>query len=217
MTPVELLEKYSGKIVSVGDTFDHLRSSVINETMDAYIARTKSYWQHISDFVIGNHDSRFLEYNKQFNATEFYKNGSVLAFHGHQLWFSFNRKKIKEYEYKWFSFVSEDSLFWDMEEWVLRKFNKYFKLDVAKAKMQAYKNLSVMNKVGQLTDEIDTVITGHTHLAFDVEIIYLGKLYRVINLGSALHEKEFNPVYIEKIDKLFVSDLHLGTAKSILN
>ena len=217
MTPHYLLQAYSGKIVSVGDTFDHYRSSVVNETIGAYLYRTEQYWAHISDFVIGNHDSRFLEHNKQFNAIEFYKNGSILAFHGHQLWFSFNKKKIKEYESKWFSFVSEDSLFWDIEEWIVKKANKYFKLDVAKAKIQAYKNLSVMDKMGQLTEEIDTIITGHTHLAFDVTITYKDKEYRVINLGSCLHEKEFNPVYIESIDKWFVSDLHLGTAKSVLN
>lgn len=147
---------------------------------------------------------------------EIYREGSVMAFHGHQLWFDFDLAKIEYYEKKWSCEVSSSSLFWDIEEWVVGKLNKYFQLDKKQAYVQAFKTLSCLNKLGQLYPETDTVITGHTHLPFDVEINFRGKEYRVVNLGSALKGKPFNPVYIKSIDKLFISDLHLGTKKSLL-
>jgi len=71
--------------------------------------------------------------------------------------------------------------------------------------------------MGLLDDKVETVITGHTHLPFNVKLMYKGKRYRVANCGSSLHGKVFKPIYVRKIDKWFVSDLHLGTAKSELN
>lgn len=218
MTPKELLENHSGKIVAVGDTFDHYRSSVVGETMEQYLARTEQYWKHISEYVTGNHDSRLLTHFKdKFNASEFYKEGSVLAFHGHQLWFAFNKDKVKNYEKNWFTSIAPKSIFWDIEEWACKAFNKYFLLNKRQMYIQAYTNVRTLHKAGLLSKDLDTIITGHTHIPFDIQISFLGKNYRVVNLGCPLHGKKFNPVYIKKIDRWFVSDLHLGTIKSILN
>ena len=49
MTPKEYLEKYSGKIVSVGDTFDYYRSSIEGETQWEYLNRTYEYWETYQD------------------------------------------------------------------------------------------------------------------------------------------------------------------------
>lgn len=218
MTPIDYLQKYSGRIVSVGDTFDHKRSSIIGETQKEYLDRIEAYWCHIEVLIKGNHDAILLEDNfKEELIPEYYKKGSVLAFHGHQLCFSFNRKSLKDYEFKWKASKSEYSLICDIEEWIYKVFNKYFKLDQEKAADIALNKLKKIDSQSLLTAEIDTIITGHTHLAYDVQVIYKDKKYRVINLGSPLYGKEFNPVYIPSIDKLFVSDLHLGTNKSLLN
>ena len=77
--------------------------------------------------------------------------------------------------------------------------------------------LNEVDKKGLLTDDINTIITGHTHLPFSVRLHYGKKRYRVANCGSTLTGKKFKPIYIREIDRWFVSDLHLGTAKSKLN
>ena len=190
----------------------------MGENEKEYLARTKKYWKHIESFVIGNHDAALLRGNKQqFNPTGAYINGPVLALHGHQLQFSFDQAQVMKYENKWITNRTIPSLFWDVEEWCCKTFNKYFTLHGKKAFAQAIVTLEEVEKKGLLTDKIDTVITGHTHLPFDVRLYYKGKRYRVVNCGSTLHGKVFKPVYVRRIDRWFVSDLHIGTAKSELN
>jgi len=217
--PRKFLRKYSGKIVGVGDIFDHYRSSIAGETMDQYLARTSQDWMHISDFIVGNHDAVLLEkhYKDVFKPVRIYRNGPVLALHGHQLKFTDNQAQMLKYENKWATNKSVPSLFWDFEEWCCKTFNKYFMLHGKKAFAQALVTLEEVEKKGLLDDKVDTVITGHTHLPFDVRLYYKGKRYRVVNCGSSLHGKVFKPVYVRRIDKWFVSDLHLGTAKSELD
>lgn len=215
MTPKQYLEKYSGKIVSVGDTFDYYRSSIEGETQWEYLNRTYQYWKHIRIFVRGNHDSYFLRENCP--SFEIYREKNVIAFHGHQVWVDFDEVKLKLLESKWITNNPKKSLFWDIEEAILLFLNKRFQLNKKQSYIQAFNTLSCLNKHKLLSEEIDTVITGHTHLPFDVKINYRDKEYRVINLGSTLKGKPFNPVYIESVDKLFISDLHLGTNKSIFN
>ena len=216
--PEKFLKKYSGKIVGVGDIFDFFRSSVPNEQHSEYLKRTEKHWQHLSDFIVGNHDAAFLDRHKEvFNPIRIYRNGPVLALHGHQLKFSFDQAQVMKYENKWITNRSVPSLFWDFEEWCCKTFNKYFTLHGKKAYAQALVTLEEVEKKNLLDDRVDTVITGHTHLPFDVKLYYKGKRYRVVNCGSSLHGKVFKPVYVRRIDKWFVSDLHLGTAKSELN
>lgn len=216
--PEKFLKRYSGKIVGVGDIFDFSRSSVSNETHDQYLKRTKRWWKHIGNFVIGNHDSVFLERHKDiFNPVRIYRNGPALALHGHQLKFTFNQAMIMKYEQKWKTDIAKPSLFWDVEEWLCMKFNKYFKIHGKKAYAQALSTLEEVEKKGLLDDKVRIIITGHTHLPFKTKITYKGREYKVINCGSSLHGKKFNPIYVGEIDRWFVSDLHLGTAKSLLN
>lgn len=216
--PEKFLKKYSGKIVGVGDIFDFFRSSVDGETHDEYLVRTEPYWKHIDDFIVGNHDAVFLERHKTiFKPVRIYRNGPVLAIHGHQLKFSFDQAQVMKYENKWTTNRSVPSLFWDLEEWCCKTFNKYFTLHGKKAYAQALVTLEEVEKKGLLDDEIDTIITGHTHLPFNVKLHYKGKRYRVANCGSSLHGKVFKPIYVSRINKWFVSDLHLGTTKSELN
>ena len=218
--PRKFLEKYSGKVVGVGDIFDFYRSSVADETAEEYLERIKPYWKHINTFIVGNHDADLLKrFSKQYGlaSTRIYRNGPVLALHGHQLPFSFDQAQVMKYENKWVTNRSVPSVFWDLEEWCCKVFNKYFTLHGKKAYAQALLTLEEVEKKGLLTKEIDTIITGHTHLPFNVKLFYKGKRYRVANCGSTLHGKVFKPVYIRRIDKWFVSDLHLGTAKSELN
>lgn len=215
---VSFLKRKSGRIIGVGDIFDHFRSSVVGESTKEYLERTKKYWQHIDHFIIGNHDAVLLRKNKdKFKVHNIYREGPVLALHGHQLKFSFEQAKIMKYEDKWHTEKAGPSLFWDAEEWICKKFNKYFNLRGEKAYAQAISNLQELDKHGLLTEEINTIITGHTHLPFRERVKYKGKEYRVVNCGSSLHGKKFNPIYVEEIDKWFVSDLHLGTSKSLLN
>lgn len=214
----KFLEKNSGRIVGVGDIFDHYRSSIIGETAEQYLERTKKWWIHISDFVIGNHDAYLLEkFKDRFNPVRIYRNGPVLALHGHQLKFSFNQAKMFEYENKWTTNVSIPSLFWDFEEWCCKKFNKYFSLHGKKAYAQALTTVEEIDRKGLLDDNVEIIITGHTHLPFRVKLFYKHKRYTVVNLGSTLHGKKFKPIFISEINKWFISDLHLGTAKSKLN
>lgn len=216
--PKTFLKKHSGKIVGVGDIFDFFRSSVPNETHEEYLERTKEWWVHLSTFIVGNHDSSFLQRHKStFNPIRVYKNGSVLALHGHQLKFAFDQAMVMKYELKWATQIPIPSVFWDIEEWCCRVFNQYFSLHGKKAYAQALTTIGDIDREGLLTEEVDIIITGHTHLPFDVDISYKHKKYRVVNCGSSLHGKKFKPIYIESIDRWFVSDLHLGTNKSILN
>ena len=212
--PEKFLKKYSGKIVGVGDIFDHHRTSIVGESQELYLQRTEKYWKHLSDFIVGNHDAEILaDYCFQFNPVRIYRNGPVLALHGHQLKFSFNQAQIMKYE----KMRYESRLLWDVEEWFCKTFHKYFRLKGKKAYAQALVTIEEVDCRGLLDDKVDTIITGHTHLPFDVKLNYKGKKYRVVNCGSSLHGKVFKPVYVRRIDRWFVSDLHLGTAKSELN
>jgi len=216
----QFLQKHSGKIVAVGDTFDFYRSSMLGENSSEYLARTAKYWTHISDFVIGNHDAKFLEeYRDMFNPVRIYKNGPVIALHGHQLRAKFDKVCILRNEKMWHTKIAKKSIFWDIEEWICKKLNKYFTMVGDRAYNQALKTIKELLDKGLLDKRVRVIITGHTHLPFDVRVYCYPKnrWYRVINCGSTLHSKVFNPIYIEEIDKYFVSDLHLGTNKSILN
>lgn len=218
VNPKKFLKRYSGKIVGVGDTFDLSRSSIVGETSKEYLDRTAEWWSHISDFVEGNHDSKFLQkFKDQLNPVKIYRKGPVLALHGHQLKFTFNQSLIIKSEKRWDTDISRSSLFWDIEEWFCAKFNKYFRVLGKKAYAQALSTLEEISKAGLLDDKVRIIITGHTHLPFRAKIKWKNKKYKVINCGSSLYGKKFSPVYIKEIDKWFVSDLHLGTAKSLLN
>lgn len=214
----KFLKSKKGRIVGVGDIFDHQRSSIVGETQQQYLERTKKYWSKIGDFVVGNHDAILLRENKdRLNVHEIYRKGPVLALHGHQLVFSFRQAQIIKYEQKWKVDRSESSLFWDVEEWFCSTFNKYFNLKGKKAYSQALSVIQEVDKAGLLDEKTRIIITGHTHLPFDTKVLFKGKKYRVVNCGSSLHGKRFNPVYIKEIKKWFVSDLHIGTKKSLLN
>jgi len=215
-SPEHFLNKYSGKIVGVGDIFDLKRSAIVGESERDYLKRTEKWWKHIVSFVVGNHDAALLRRNFS-DSQEFYKNKNVLALHGHQLKFTFNQAKIMEYEKYWDVQFSEDSIMHDIEEFVFSVFNKFFSLHGKRAYAQALSTLEGIDKRNMLSEDVDIVITGHTHLSFDEKIIYKNKKYRVINCGSSLHGKKFNPVYVEEIDLWFVSDLHLGTIKSVFD
>lgn len=212
----ELL-KYSGRIVSVGDTFDHKRSSVEDESIEDYLERTSPWWKHIEHFVHGNHDAVFLKVNSQLKSSEFYKEGNVLALHGHQLSYNFDYKKIDLVEASWFVRKSKFSLFWEIEEFFVNNLNKLFQVKGWLARTYAKVCLKRIMKQGLLDANTNVVIMGHTHLPFDVLVEFQGKTFRVINLGSTLKKCKWNPVYIPEIDKLFISDLHIGTNKSRLN
>ena len=216
--PEKFLKKYSGKIIGVGDTFDFYRSSITGETCDEYLIRTSVWWKHISNFIIGNHDAKFLnKFSDKFNPIRIYRNGPVLALHGHQLKFTFNQAKIIKYEEKWDTDIAKPSLFWDIEEWFCKKFNKYFRIYGKKAYAQAISTIEECNKKGLIDDNTKVIVTGHTHLPFKTKIKWKDREFRVINCGSSLHGKKFNPIYVPEVDKWFISDLHLGTTKSILN
>ena len=212
------LEEHSGKIVGVGDIFDYKRSSVTHETMNNYLIRTEKWWRHIETFVIGNHDAQLLNRCKdRFNSVRIYKNNNVLAIHGHQLRMAFEQARIIKYESNWSLDLPFPSILKDIEEWTYRTFNKYFTLQGKRKYAQALATLSCIDNANLLDDNIDTIITGHTHLPFDTTILFKGRRIRVMNLGSSLHGKKFNPEYVKSIDRYFVSDLHLGTNKSKLN
>jgi len=216
--PEKFLKKYSGKIIGVGDTFDFFRSSNPEETFEEYLDRTYKYWIHINTFIAGNHDAVLLERMHNDHKyilpwTRIYRNGPVLALHGHQLKFSFDQAQIMKYE----NMRYEARWFWDIEEWCCKTFYSFFTLHGKKAYAQDLSTLQEVDNMGLLDDKVETVITGHTHLPFNVKLMYKGKRYRVANCGSSLHGKVFKPIYVRKIDKWFVSDLHLGTAKSELN
>lgn len=216
--PSKFLERYSGKIVGVGDIFDFYRSSVLNEKATDYIKRTEKWWKHIEVFIEGNHDSMFMRRFKDiFQPIRIYRRGPVLALHGHQLKFTYKQAEMIKYEQKWDVETPQPSLFWDFEEWVLKKVNKFFKMHGKRAYAQALTTLEECEKRGILDDRVKIIITGHTHLPFKTKVTWKGKEYKVVNCGSSLHEKKFNPVYVPEIDRWFVSDLHLGTAKSVLN
>lgn len=206
-------EQNSGKIISVGDTFDYSRSFLYDETETAYIERTRHIWRHIHTFVYGNHDKKFLERNFS-NSLEYYREGEVLAFHGHQFQCKFQRCIINKYEQK-FDHKPKHSLFWDIEEKLLETFNSFFIPDEETAKNRALKKLRILEKNAVKMD-FNILILGHTHLPYDVKVNYNGKDYRVVNLGSACKNQVCNKAYIESINKWFVSDLHLGTKKSII-
>ena len=214
----KFLCKHSGRIVGVGDIFDHSRSSVHGETKEDYLTRTNIHWQHIDTFVHGNHDSMFLKDFKHLKSCRIFKERNVLALHGHQLLFTFNQSRILKYEHRFYAkFHSRSSWFWDFEEWCCKTFNKFFMLHGKKAYAQALTTLEEVEKKELLDAGVSVVITGHTHLPFDVKMFYKGKRYRVVNCGSTLHGKVFKPVYVRQINKWFISDLHLGTTKSKLN
>lgn len=214
----KFLKKQSGKIVGVGDIFDYSRSSIVGETYANYLERTKPYHDHIKMFIHGNHDSMFLKAHHFLPQCRRYRNKNVLAIHGHQLIYTFDQSRILKYEHRWHSKLAQASLFWDCEEWVIKVFNKYFIKHGKKAYAQALSVLTEIDQAGLIdSDEIDTVIVGHTHLPFDVEVGYKGRKIRVANCGSATHGGKFNPIYVKEIDTYFVSDLHLGTSKSKLN
>lgn len=217
---LRFLDNHAGKIVGVGDIFDHSRSSVVGESIPQYLERTRQYWQSFDSFVIGNHDAFLLrKYGPKYRLcqTDIYRNGPVLALHGHQLKFSFQQAKVIKYEREWYKEKSQGSMFWDIEEFFCRTFHKYFRLRGKRAYSQALLALQEIDKAGLLDDEVTTVIMGHTHLSYKQKVEYKGKKYKVINCGSSLHGKKFNPYYCEEIDRWFVSDFHLGTAKSVLN
>lgn len=215
------LKYNSGRIVAVGDTFDHYRSSVVGETEEAYLSRTRCYWKHIKHFVIGNHDAFLLRSTKndvlKNSYCDYFLKDGVLALHGHQLKFSFDQAQIMKYEKKWFVKKAPIDRYWDIEEWFCKIFNRYFNLKGKRAYAQALNNLQELDNRGLLDESVHTVITGHTHLPFRKRVVYKNKRYRVINTGSSLHGKRFNPVYIKDLDLWFVSDLHLGSKKSKLD
>lgn len=214
----KFLRKNSGRIIGVGDIFDHSRSSISGETKEAYLARTKRYWKHIRTFIHGNHDSMFLNDFDHLNSVRIYKKKNVIALHGHQLQFTFKQSRILKYEHRFYAKMhSKSSVFWDVEEWFCRKFNKYFAIHGKRAYAQGLSVLSELDKAGMLSDEIDTIIVGHTHLPFDVKVNHNGKRYRVANCGSSNHGQKFNPIFVKSINRWFVSDFHMGTNKSKLN
>ena len=134
-----------------------------------------------------------------------------------ELKFTQDQAEMIRSEEKWDTDIVKSSIIWDIEEWFCRKFNKYFKIHGKKAYAQAITTLEECEKLKILDERVRIIITGHTHLPFKAKIKWQGREYRVINCGSSLYEKKFNPVYIREVDRWFVSDLHLGTAKSKLN
>lgn len=210
----DFLEKHSGKIIGVGDIFDYSRSPILGETEQEYIIRTAPYWKHFEFFVTGNHDFSFLEKNFKLDSSRIFHEENVLAIHGHQLTCNFNQELIEKYEGK-FDREPRFSLFWEIEERLLAWGNKFFRRSEKSAKRRALSILKKLDGRKLLWDTTNTVIVGHDHLAFDVKVEFKGKVYRVANCGSGCKGFEFNPVYVEEIDRWFVSDLHLGTRKAV--
>ena len=214
MTVEGFLKENSRKIVGVGDIFDYSRSSIIGESEEDYLNRTKKYWENFEHFIVGNHSANFLRRNFQKNkVSNVYRKENVLALHGHQFTCDFNPELISKYESK-FDHSPKFSLFWEIEERTIAWGNKLFRRDSISASKRALEILKMLDKRDYLKNEVDTVIVGHDHLAFDTKVMYNEKMYRVANCGSGCKGFEFNPVYVEKIDRWFVSDLHLGTSKS---
>jgi len=141
--PEKFLKKYSGKIIGVWDTFDFFRSSNPEETFEEYLDRTYKYWIHINTFIAGNHDAVLLERMHNDHKyilpwTRIYRNGPVLALHGHQLKFSFDQAQIMKYE----NMRYEARWFWDIEECCCKTFYSFFTLDGKKAYAQALLTLT---------------------------------------------------------------------------
>ena len=86
MSPMDFLERKSGKIVALGDTFDLKRCSKKMKVFE-YWEYTKKWHKHLKYMIPGNHDYKFLLYfqrNQKVIHENFVKLGPVLCFHGHQ-------------------------------------------------------------------------------------------------------------------------------------
>lgn len=213
---INLFKENSGKIIGVGDIFDYSRSYVIDESPQEYLARTNQHHKHFELFIHGNHDAKFLDQNLDPKyVTKEYDNQGVLAIHGHQIQTLFCKKAVEKYEQR-FNSNPRTSLYWDFEEWLLSAFNKYFIPEGIKASKRAKRKLGILERAGYDLSKYHTIISGHTHLPYDIKVDYKGKTIRVANCGSGCTGQTINPVYVEKLDRWFVSDLHLGTKKSVL-
>lgn len=215
-----LLEN-SGKIVAVGDTFDLKRSCIKGEKFLDYYFRVLPFACHIKYFIKGNHDSRFLDtlkikHERNLRGVEYFKLDGILAFHGHQIRANYDPKRITKKEDKYDVEQQCAQLSDDLEEWACCTFNKFFVPKKKGAKKHALKVLNMLDAQNLLPYDVHTVIHGHTHLPYDVQVEFKGREYRVANCGSSLNNKIFNPIYIESLDLWFISDLHLGTKNTKL-
>lgn len=219
MHPMEYLETHSGKIVGLGDIFDFKRSKIKEGGPFRYWQETHKWHKHLFKMIPGNHDWRFMGFfnDKKIIMENFVEFGPVLAFHGHQQFCGVGTDREKRWLDNWDCVRPKKSLFYDIEEWFFVNFAKFFYPGEKRQECLALITLNFLDREGVLSDNIKYVISGHTHLPVDVTVKYKGKEYRVVNTGSALKGNKFNPVYIEEVDLHFVSDLHLGSAKSVLS
>lgn len=214
----KFLLKNGSKTIALGDTFDFKRNDV-SEDENEYLEKTSLYHKLIGYFVGGNHDFYFVKRNRKrlnsvLNLVNVKKN--VLFFHGHQLFTGFYTPK--EWRYlKYYNTGPRFNPFSKLEWFLCKNFAEFFIPPESKAKDIAINVLTKCEKAGILSDRISVVVTGHTHLPYDVNVTYKGKGYRVANCGSAVMGSEFKPVYVNDIDRWFVSDLHLGTEKTLCN
>lgn len=227
------LEEYSGRIIAVGDTFDLKRSSVVGETGHAYLKRTEKWHQHIKTFIKGNHDYDLLTQNKNDRVEPALVRhyGPALCFHGHQLTTGVFTKKERLYLKKWNGNESIPSLYEDVKEWMFTEWASKFTPKNKGAKRWADRVVDLCAAHKLIQRYTRYIIFGHFHLPFIYDTSYSGIFrisqsgiivhrtipIRIINLGSALRGNVFNPVYVREIDKWFVSDLHLGCKKSVLD
>ncbi len=182
---------HSAKIISLGDTFDLTRVKGFVSPYK-YWLNTKEWHQNIEYFIKGNHDAKFLEYikciskDKKILDDDFVNFGPVLCFHGHQPYCGIGTDKEKKWLNNWDNIFPKKSLFYDIEEWLFVNFVDYFRLSKKSQKQLAIFILKFLDKEGKLGDNVKYVISGHTHLAFNIEVEYKGKRYIVVNCGSAL-------------------------------